>query len=154
MSPNSKGTSRLQDSDPGFKIGASPDAVMDMILDHGTLSAHIVNEKGMIVVKWLVQADPSAPIRFTFGSEFVELPPTATQVYLANCGTSYGMDTDDNHFRLYRKLSTEPDKPLAYVGPQQPPLPIETLDMDDPTFGQIGLLTPDGTCSGALSREW
>jgi hypothetical protein len=146
--------SLLQDSDPDFKVRASPDTVIDLIVDQGTLSAHLVNDKGMIVVRWLVQADASAPIRFNFGDNFVELPPTATQVYLANTGTSYGMDADDSHFRLYRKLSTEPDKPLRYVGPKQAPQPIGTLSLKDPTFGFIGLLTPDGVCSGSISREW
>ncbi len=31
----------------------------EIIVDHGTLSAHVVNEEGMIVVRWLVKRTSS-----------------------------------------------------------------------------------------------
>jgi hypothetical protein len=120
----------LQQCDPNFKIRENPDAVIEMIVDRGTLSAHVVNDRKMIAVKWAVQVEDE--VRFTFGDDFVEIPPEVTQVYLANVSPSEGNDPQ-RHFQLFRKLSTEPTKSLRFVGPPDAPV-TTTLALNDPTF--------------------
>jgi len=127
----------LQTCDPNFTIREDPDAVIQMIVDRGTLSAHVVNGGGMIVVKWAVQVDAGVPVRFTFGNDFVEIPPTVTQVFLANVSASSDEETL-RHFQLYRKLSTEPSKPLPFRGPERPNSRLTaTLVLNEPTFGYL-----------------
>lgn len=136
----------LVECDSGFTISPNPDAAIDMIVDQGKLTAHFVGPKGMSVVKWVVQAEASAPVRFYFGDNFVEVPPTVTQVMLANVGgPKTKRDDDDFHFRIYRKLSTEPDKELEYKEPKKGPLKTG-VKLKDPTM-KYGLRTPDKICS-------
>src|SRR4029078_10289288 len=74
----------LQDCDPQFKISDDPDAILTLLVDRGTLSAHVANKAGMIVVRWTVRDADGAPVRFAFGSEFVEILPEVKQVFLVN----------------------------------------------------------------------
>jgi hypothetical protein len=125
---------KLRDCDPTFEISETPDAVMDMVVDRGTLSAQIVNEAGMLVVLWEVERQRGERVRFTLGDTFVEIPDSASQVFLVNAGSSSGMDDTHSHFQLYRKLSTEPQKPLPYQKPPNEPA-SKGLVLKEPTFG-------------------
>jgi len=124
----------MQDIDSDFTIRENPDAVMDVIVDRGTLSAHEVNDRRMIVVKWAVQVEGSEPVRFTFGDDFVEIPSEVKQVYLVNVSPVEG-DNPERHFQLFRNLSTDPNKTLNFKAPAQPTTPpTATLKLIDPTF--------------------
>jgi hypothetical protein len=143
----------LQDADPAFTIARNPDAITEVVVDHGTLSAHVVNKNNMIVVKWTVTAAASATVRLNFGDDFIELPQNAKQVYLVNAGPGNSGE-DWEHFRLYRKLSTEPEKPLEF--PQASTSIATTLphlDLIDPTFGYLEIMTPLIVCSSVQSRR-
>lgn len=124
----------LQDCDPAFEVSDEPDAVIDMIVDRGTLSAHVGNDQGMIVVKWTVQVERGAPVRFAFGSDFVELPESVTQVVLANVSPKPVLESVRD-FQLFRKLATAPDRPLKYKLPNNPP--TNRLEVKEPTFGLL-----------------
>lgn len=122
----------LRDCDPQFTISKTPDAVIDMIVDRGTLSAHVANGAGLIVVKWVVQVENGGPVRFTFGDDFVEIPPNVTQVILANVSaTSHPENFRD--FQLFRKLSTSPSRPLSFQPPKT--MPTAVIELQEPTFG-------------------
>lgn len=138
----------LRDCDPKFRI-RNPDTILDMVVDRGTLSAHEVNEKGMIVVGWEVEAPMGAPVRFYFDEDFVEVPPTADQVILANVGIS-GIE-DPGHFQLYRKLSEDKTTKLEmkFKGTKPPKKPSGW--MKDPTI-KYRVTTPDFVCSPVMSR--
>jgi hypothetical protein len=143
----------LQECDPSFQVSTTPDTVIEMVVDHGTLTSHVVNAEGMIVVRWRVKVEAGTPVRFEFGNYFVEIPPSVTQVFLANAGASSdALDINLRHFRLYRKLSTEPAKELPFQGPKTTPQSLGSLVLKDPTFGYITLLTPDVVCSAVQSR--
>jgi hypothetical protein len=122
----------LQDCDPEFKISDNPDAILTMLVDRGTLSAHRANDAGLIVVRWTVEVEDGAPVRFTFGGEFVEIPPEVTQVFLANVSPLSGAE-GVRDFQLFRKLSASRQTPLTYRLPRQ--LPQEYIKLPDPTFG-------------------
>jgi len=79
-------------------------------------------------------------VRFTFGGEFVEIPPEVTQVFLVNVSPISGAEGIGD-FQLYRKLSTSPEKPLPYRLPRQ--LPEDPIKLPDPTFG-FTTTTPRG----------
>ncbi len=146
----------LQDCDPKFKISDDPDAILTLVVDRGTLSAHVVNDAGMIVVRWAVEAEDGAPVRFTFGGEFVEIPPTVTQVFLANVSPLSGAEGIGD-FQLYTKLSTSPQNPLTYRLPLK--MPEDRITLPDPTFGFTttgpadgpGTLVPQPTTPSGLS---
>lgn len=121
----------LRDCDPEFRISDDPDAVIDMIVDHGTLSAHVGHELGMIVVKWRVQVEAGASVRFSFGDDFVEVRPTVEQVVLANVSHKPQMESFRD-FQLFRKLSANPDKPLEYKLPKN--RPTDHIKVHEPTF--------------------
>lgn len=122
----------LRECDPEFEISDDPDAVIDMTVDRGTLSAHVVNGAGMIVVKWKVQVEDGAAVRFAFDNDFVEIPATVTQVVLANVSPKPGSESI-RHFQLFRKLSTTPDRPLEFKLPKTPP--TDFVLVHEPTFG-------------------
>ena len=122
----------LQDCDPQFKISDDPDAILTMLVDRGTLSAHRGNDAGLIVVRWTVQVEDGASVRFSFGGEFVEIPPEVTQVFLANVSPLSGAE-GVRDFQLYRKLSASRQTPLPYRLPRQ--LPENYIKLPDPTFG-------------------
>ncbi|HEV7243083.1 MAG TPA: hypothetical protein VGQ36_27900 [Thermoanaerobaculia bacterium] len=138
----------LQDCDPQFKISNDPDAVLTMNVDRGTLSAHVANDAGMIVVRWTVQVEDGAPVRFAFGSDFVEIPPTVTQVFLANASPISGAE-GIRDFQLFRKLSMSLQTPLPYRLPRT--MPKDRITLPDPTFGftttapadDVGTLVPE-----------
>ena len=121
----------LQDCDPEFRISDEPDALIEMVVDHGTLSAHVGHELGMIVVKWKVKVEAGASVRFSFGPDFVEVRPTATQVVLANVSHKPQLE-GFRDFQLFRKLSANPDKLLEYKLPKNPP--TDRIDVNEPTF--------------------
>ncbi len=123
----------LKKCDPEFTIGPDPDAVIELLVDRGTLSAHVVNSQGMIVVRWAVQVSAGSTVRFTFGDDFVEIPPTVSQVFLAN--VSAGSEDTKNDFQLFRKLATKPAKRLEYKRPELDPRDTGPLVLDEPTFG-------------------
>ena len=141
----------LKECDPTFEIGTDPDTVMEMRVDFGTLTVHEVNPRGMLVVRWLVKAEAGAPVRFNFGRNFIDVPPTADQVILANAGSSSGMDENDRHFRLYRKLSSEPDKDLKHKRASKK-ANTSGGKPKDPTFGYFNPETPDVVCSPVQSK--
>jgi hypothetical protein len=122
----------LQDCDSEFAIGDDPDAVIDMIVDRGTLSAHVANDAGLIVIRWAVQAEADVPVRFAFGSDFVEIPPTVQQVILANVSAD-AQSENFRDFQLYRKLAAYPQRTLTYQPPQQ--MPPDGIELQEPTFG-------------------
>lgn len=130
----------LQNCDPEFKISDNPDAVIDMIVDRGTLSAHVVNGAGLIVVRWAVKVEDGGPVRFTFGSDFVEVPANVTQVILANV-SAMSQTENFRDFQLFRKLSTYPNRPLPFQPPRT--MPTAFIELQEPTFGYTpAALTP------------
>lgn len=130
----------LQDCDPEFRISDDPDALIEMRVDRGTLSAHVGHDLGMIVVKWKVQVEAGASVRFSFGDDFVEVRPTVEQVVLANVSHKPQLE-GIRDFQLYRKLSTNPDKPLEYKLPKN--RPTDRINVHEPTFGHSPAATSD-----------
>jgi hypothetical protein len=138
------------DGQKPFKVSAKPDAAIDMKADYGKFTAHVINKKQMIVVRWQVQAANDSPVYFCFDNDYVEVPPAASQLFLANVGNSRGMRSTDSHFRLYRRLSTEPHEPLTHHDPPTFPKPSR-LHLKDPTYAYWDVRSPDIVCSPALS---
>lgn len=132
----------LQDCDPEFKISDTPDTLIELIVDRGTLSAHVGHDLGMIVVKWKVKAEAGTSVRFSFGADFVEVRPTVEQVVLANVSHKPQLE-GIRDFQLYRKLSMNPDKPLEYKLPKNRPLDSDRINVQEPTFGHSNAATSD-----------
>lgn len=143
----------LKRCDPAFTLSAAPDAVIDMTVDRGKLSVHVVNDAGMMVVRWEVTRERGGTVRFTLGDNFVEIGPEVEQVMLANAGSSSGMIGEDTHFRLYRKLSTEPDKVLEPAEPQGSAHAQGTVFLREPTFGYGTPAAPPTPAAGATGAE-
>jgi hypothetical protein len=105
----------------------------------------------MIVVRWLVKSEAGTAIRFYFGDAFVEVPPTATQVYLANAGAHSGIENNDDHFKLYRRLFRNADADPKFQDPPNPPQPLGSVILNDETF-KYRLECPDKVCSAVQTR--
>lgn len=130
-----RNVTNLQKCDPNFAVREEDrDTVMEMIVDRGTLSAHVVdNGTGMIVVKWTVKIQAGQNVRFSFGdADFVEVGADAGQIFLVNVSASTTEETT-RHFQLFRKLSKESSKLLPFVPPATPP--TGALKLIEPTFG-------------------
>lgn len=141
----------LKELEPREDLRQDPDTVFEVRVDTGTLSVHEYGSKGMLTVRWLVQAPAGQSVRFDFGSNFVDVPPTAHQVILANAGSSHGSGSTAAHFRLYRKVWGNPGNDFHH----QPPRKKTKLPggvPEDPTFGYIEILTPDIVCSPVQSK--
>jgi hypothetical protein len=133
----------LRAIDPTFTISDTPNAVMELVVDQGILSAHFVNTEGMIVVRWQVQRAKGQAVRFLFGDDtYIEIPATATQVMLVNAGRDLAGDTS-NHFRLFRRLTDDPKADLDFRLPQGPLAPLGAIALKDPTLA-YGTLLPVG----------
>jgi hypothetical protein len=167
----------LKQCDPDFKIAREPQVTGILRhVDRGTLSAHVINTDGQIVVKWMLDIADRAQVRINFGKNFIEPPPNVSQVVLANVritgfspsklkdfvgspvswepdGESDGFVPFDlgeqDDFQIYRKLSTEPDKPLVLKTPDKvaPSSGAVVIEPDD----YIQWETPNIKCSPVAS---
>ncbi|HKR65968.1 MAG TPA: hypothetical protein VJZ00_19710 [Thermoanaerobaculia bacterium] len=140
--------SNLQDSDSGFAIDANPDALIDMVVDRGTLSAH-QQPTQMILVQWQVEAEDDAAIRINFGSYWIELTPGTTQVILGNTGEAPNDMSGDSDFMLFRKLATQKSGALPVVPPATTPL--GALNVIHP-IDEFTLTCPFIDCSSVVSH--
>jgi hypothetical protein len=144
----------LPKADPAYKLDAAPEAIIDLTIDQGTLTAHQF-PTGMIVVRWLLQAQDGKPVRFNFGSDaWIETTPATKQVILANAAMA---ETErmigPSHFTLYRKLATVKSGELdpTQAAPAQTPMRLG-VTLIDPSHGYLRPRTPYVDCSPASSH--
>jgi hypothetical protein len=142
----------LRKADPAYALDTAPEAIIDLTIDQGTLTAHQF-PTGMIVVRWLLHAEDGQPVRFNFGDDaWIETSPATKQVVLANAGKPEAQRMiGPSHFTLYRKLST------VKTGDLVPPIPVRMpmslgVTLIDPSHGYARPRTPDLDCSPASTR--
>ncbi len=138
---------KLRDSDSDFELSGRPETILRVDVDRGVLSAHAHGDDGMIVVRWRVEAEDDAAIRFVIGKNWIEIAPGTEQVILANAGVGAEQGSDSD-FNIYRKLATEKTGTIDPVKPDKDPFPeIPVIEPSD-----ISLLCPFVDCSPAFSR--
>ena len=145
----------LQQQNKHFKIKEKLDhtdaaIIMETPVDHGVLTARVVNEKNMIAAFWNVEVEPWSRIIFSFGDAYIEIPAETKQIFLANAGASHKDEDHHRHFQLYRRLS-ESNEELHFKAPDPLPPPMDQLD--DPTFVYEASRCPDVVCSVVQSRS-
>jgi hypothetical protein len=138
----------LKDCDRNFEIRDDHNSIIEMTVDRGTLTSHVVNEKGMIAASWVVYTNPGETVEMKFEDVQIEIPPSAHQVFLSNVEPE---PSDQYHFGLFRKLSTAPNDVLQHKMPPYAPQPLGSLELDDPTFGTRARC-PDVVCSVVQSK--
>lgn len=142
----------MRDADSGFALAAEPDAIVDLRIDRGTLTAHAF-PTGMIVVRWLVDLDETKPTRLEFGDDaWIELEPGTKQVILANAGIANNERAHrGNHFMLYRKLASVKQGDLAVPQPDIAP-PLLGVTLLDPAHEYARPRTPLIDCSPVFAH--
>jgi len=142
----------LRDADPQFTLSDAPEAILDLWIDRGVLSAHAF-PAGMIVVKWVVDLDESVNTRLSFGDDaWIDLAPATKQVILANAGVSNNERPQrGNHFNLYRKLATNRSGELSVPDPAIRPQMLG-VTLLDPTHEYARPRTPLIDCSPVFAH--
>jgi hypothetical protein len=142
----------LTDSDPNFTLADEPEAVVEMFIDRGTLTAHQF-PTGMILVKWRVEIEDNSVLRFDAGRNWIEVPPDADQVVIANAGTTSERSQRSrvSHFRLFRKLATEKTGNLEPQPPRTRPQQFGVA-LIQPSHNYMIARSPRVDCSGVFAR--
>ncbi len=139
----------LRDSDPNFKIDANPEAIIEMTIDRGRLSAHEF-PTGMILVRWLADVEEGQKVTLSFADGYIELPEDTKQVVIANAGEPEDERIEgDNHFMLYRKLATQKTGQLRPLQSRTTPQ-FQGLTLIDPTHKYVRPRTPFVDCSSVI----
>ena len=124
----------IRRSDIAYELASDPEAILETIIHQGRLTVHEYGS-GMLIVRWEVERDDVIPVRFQCGTSWIDVPPDAQQVIIANAGRAdQGVGDGVAHFLLYRKLATVKAGPLAPVRPSIMPAPM-SFDVITPSHG-------------------
>jgi hypothetical protein len=123
---------KLTNATPPFELAPNPNSMGELLIKEGKLTSHQWDE-GMVVSRWTVQVKDGDTVTIKCGQgHTLAVSDKTRQILFRNAALH--QKKDENHFVIYRVLSTSPNGTLAYTNPTYSPNDsFAIIDGDPPT---------------------